>query len=374
MPRMLSMHTRAAKDVGEIGAASTGYIGMIYADGNNVGRLIATLQTPATYQQVSALLADAATNAVFDALAEYLEPARISSVKNQRQIEEYVHPFEILTIGGDDLLLIVPGNRAFDIALRVALLFEQDLANKLPAITGDAPAPPHDRAARYSGDDQHGFTRYVPVIGLSAGVVIAQESAPIFFLRGLVDELLKNAKQLAKDRKRATGDLGGAIDFMVMKSITMVTDKIVPFRAAALGDHSRQKVRAEPMRRLTARPYTWNEFAGLLAAIREFQAAKLPRSQLYRLRGVLQEAIEGGITASVMEYLYTRTRLRQGGDTMQTQIEHLWRAAAGAKPQRLTIGPWLPYTEYDQRKTSRLDHDDRETIWADLLEAYEMVQ
>lgn len=334
------------RDLNEIGAASRPdrYIGVVYADGNNVGRLIATLSTPDDLRRASEHLSTAATDAVFAALAHCLQPVEVRR-KRQRAV---VHPFEILTIGGDDLLLIVPGSRAFDVALMIASAFERSLAQRLPAPSGVyASNAVHTRYTRATPVTQEPYT---PSVGLSAGVVIAHESAPIFFLRDLVEELLKRAKKLAR-RYAAQGYYGGAIDFMVLKSVTMVSDSVEAFRKAALHDESD--------RRLTARPYTWHEVAGLLETVRALKRANFPRSQLYRLRRVMETT--SGVIASTMEYLYTRARQTSLSDTLIEHIEQAWRPP-NATLRRPVTPPWLP-----------LAHQAYETIWSDLAEIYDMV-
>jgi CRISPR-associated protein Cmr2 len=338
-------------DLSEIGAASRPdrYIGMIYADGNNVGRLIATLSTPDDLRRTSEHLSDAATDAVFFALAHCLQPVEVRR-KRDRVV---VHPFEILTIGGDDLLLIVPGDRAFDVAQRIAHTFEQSLAQRIPAPPGACAS--NAIRTRYAGETLFTIEPYTPSIGLSAGVVIAQESAPIFFLRDLVEELLKRAKKLARRHARQNY-YGGAIDFMVLKSITMVTDSIEAFRAAAFDDDFPALTRS---RRFTARPYTWHEFAGLLETTRALKRGNFPRSQLYRLRRIMETT--PGVIASTMEYLYTRVRQNEQVCTMlMKHIENAWRSTDPL--QRSTAPPWLP--------TSKNAY---ETIWSDLAEMYDMV-
>jgi len=334
---------RPTRDLHEIGAGSKGYIGVIFADGNNVGRLIATLSTPRDYNQKAHKLRDAAKAAVFHALSQHLEPVRLN--------DSYVHPFEILTIGGDDLLLIVPANYAFDITLMLGYHFERALGKELPRTLQD----------RYRGTEKESggrFAAYTPEIGLSAGLVIAQENAPIFFLRDLAEELLKSAKQKARANAKL-GDMGGAVDFMVMKSITMVTDKIKAFRKAALGDHDKS------LRRLTGRPYTWHEFEGLLRTVRALKGAHIPHSQLHRLRRVLDEESELSTLTSTMEYLYTRARLQeQRAQTLAQHVEYNWRGAPQPNaPLRRPISPWLP------RGTSGW-----ETLLPDLVEVYDMLR
>jgi CRISPR-associated protein Cmr2 len=379
-----------ASDLHEIGASSKRYIGMIYADGNNIGRLIATLKTPGEYKKTSDILRNAARDAVFTALAYHLEPVQVAADKEREQDEQpakegtdktetrkWIHPFEILTIGGDDLSLIVPANRAFEIALTIAYAFESDLMQKLK--DGKPSNPLQDR---YRGKDKsdnpdtaiNGFAELKPKVGLSAGVVIAQENAPVFFLQDLVEgELLKSGKKLARRQAKYLSYYGGAIDFMVMKSITMVTDKIKTFRKEALGQGKRHQ--------LTARPYTWHEFAGLLATLRALKQAGVPRSQLYRLREVLQTAIGAGITRSILEYLHTRVRLRSA-ESQTALLEHIernWRSAAEAINGRseVVLPPWLrqskPAKDEQQGKGLIIDDGCWETIWADLVEMYDMV-
>jgi CRISPR-associated protein Cmr2 len=290
-------------------------------------------------------------DAVFAALAEHLTPQHIPSGR-----EPWIHPFEILTIGGDDLLLIVPGTRALDIALALGLRFEERLNH---------PASPETRSAAALGDRYVGeqserarqFRAYEPRIGLSAGVVIAQENAPIFFLRDLADELLESAKRAG--RKRGIG----MVDFMVMKSITMVADKIAGFRKVALGDDDEEKLSPDS-RRLTGRPYTWHEFAGLLETAGALRAAGMPRSQLYRLRQVLADSRDSGILAGSLEYLTTRVRLRHHlASVVLEHVERNWRGLGSAENVAPSgAPPWL------RRRQGW------ETIWPDLVEIYDILK
>lgn len=361
-----ALQARAAQDLHQIGAAShpQRYIGLIYADGNNIGRLMATLQRPSTYRAVSSALTTIAQHAVFGALAAHLEPALVFDREEQRQL--LVHPFEILAIGGDDLFIVVPGDRAFDIALAIAQRFEAELTRRFAEL-GLGSTAATAASGRYAGDDATAaqLQQAVPTVGLSAGVLIAQENAPFFFLRDLVEELLKKAKQKAKEQAAAhdaagqpkSRSFGGAVDFMVMKSTTMVTDKIAAFRKAALQDYPGSS------RRLTARPYSWAEFAGLLATTRALEQARLPRSQLYRLRKTLAGDAGTGVQASVMEYLYTRTRLdRRVAEALLSHIEHAWCYGSETAQGRFGMPPW-----------SRRTEGTYETIWPDMVEAFEFV-
>lgn len=366
----LSGHrSSAARDVGEIGAASKPgrYIGLIYADGNNIGRLMATISSPAVFSAVSQALSETAIASVLAALAEHLQPIPVPQPAPGRP--ELLHPFEILAIGGDDLFVVVPGDRACAIALDIARRFEQELTTRFDEIAAShtdfrlPPRLPAPHVSRYKGPSPGArvIGGLTPAVGLSAGVLVAQENAPFFFLRGLVEELLKNAKGLAK--RNANGSIGqppfygGAVDFMVLKATTMVTDKIGPFRAVALNDHKGSK------RRLTARPYAWGEFAGLLATARALRSAAVPRSQLYRLRRALDHDASEGVLTSVMEYLYTRARQPESvGRVLFEHIETAWSLGALGTASRVAVPPWSPQGT-----------DGFETVWPDLLEILDFV-
>ncbi|MBK9715775.1 MAG: hydrolase [Kouleothrix sp.] len=353
----------SARDVGEIGQASRPerYIGLIYADGNSVGRAIARAGTPEDYAALSRGLGDAAHCAVFRALARHLRPAEVFlQGDDQPQPERrWVHPFEILTIGGDDLLLIVPGSAAIEIALTIGYEFERFMRRREPdqprVLAGRYQAPPPD--------DGRDFAGYTPWIGLSAGVLIAQARAPIFFLRDLAEELLRSAKRQAG--RHADG--GGAVDFMALKSIAMVSDDIAAFRAAALGTGPESDMR------LTGRPFSWPELQGLLATARALREVGFPRSQIARLRQRLLDARhEGGITPSAIDYLYTRASglKPRASDRLARAFDFAWHSIG-----RSDVAPWIyrpaEATSRDGRRPAVAGY---ETIWPDLAEIYDFVQ
>lgn len=343
---------KPASDVEEIAQASnpSGYIGMIYADGNNVGRLIATIRSIVQYAQVSETLRNTATNTVFHALARHLQPKK---VQPERGEPGYRHPFEIIAIGGDDILIIVPGSVALTIASTIGQQFERrmqqnlhDLGYHLPNVCSTKNMP-----GRYAHATPLIDEPFAPSIGLSAGILIAQETMPLFFARKLVEELLKNAKERAKTHAK-NNFYSGAVDFMVLKSTTMVADDIGTFRKNALLRHSNQH--------LTARPYSWHEFAGLLNTVQKLREAAVPKSQLYNLR----ERLENEVMSSVLDYLYTRSRLDETpANALIHHIEHAWCQGPQFAHARKGLPPWQP------RGT-----DEWETIWPDMLEIYDMAQ
>lgn len=358
-----SLQIAPAPDVHTI-ADRSGEIAMIYADGNNVGRLMATLKTPLEYALISRVLSEAAIEAVLGSLAEVLEPSGS------------VHPFEILTIGGDDLLLLVPGDRALAVALEIGQRFERDVSTALEQVfaalgMSEYLADAQPLAGRYqrSGVPQiDALAAARPLLGMSAGVVVARDNTPIFHLRNLSEELLKSAKKKARKHVKEN-NYGGAVDFMALRAVSIVADRIEDFRKQALlskPDNRGLTGQTDAAGRvttisLTARPYSWHELAGLLATVRALRAARVSASQLYRLREILVAALDQGVAPSVLEYLFARTRMQpRYANVLLEHIEQAWQA-----PNHTQAVPGLP-------PWMRVENGGLETIWADMLEIYDL--
>src|SRR4051812_5162801 len=118
-------------DLDDIGAASdpAGYVGVIYADGDAIGDQLERQSTPAAFRAFSERLAEATEHAVYAALADHLRPV-------QSRDGHWQHPFEVLNIGGDDVLLLVPGSVALATAAAIGRQFE----GRFPAAAGAAGA------------------------------------------------------------------------------------------------------------------------------------------------------------------------------------------------------------------------------------------
>lgn len=283
-----------ANDLGEIGqacAARSGYVGFIYADGNSVGRLLETRRTIARFRQVSDTLKEVTGNAVYQALAELVRPARVKREQDGGSEDKVIHPFEIITIGGDDVLLIVPGDVALPLAVRICELFGEGM-----------------KVSGFQLPDGRAVT-------MSAGVVIAESHNPVRVLRDVAEQLLKRgAKRRAHDAKAA------ALDFLVLKSQSMLRRDIDDLRATypikLAGEGARDALR------LTGAPYTLKEIKTLLRLLRQMRLLGFPTSQLQRLVEALHEGRERGS----LFFLYQQARLheRETGAILKG-IEKAWR-------------------------------------------------
>lgn len=321
----------------------SGFITFIYADGNNMGGYLEKVKTPAEYRQFSERVFIAIQKAAFDALAEHLSPT-----------ESGIHPFEIVSIGGDDLLLIVPGSKAFEVVSAMGENFDRAFKSYSRFAGEDRLQKSQRYASRQWVADQHGMQ---PTFSLSLGFVIANEHTPIGFLEHLADSLLKSAKTRAKKLKKEDGYLGGTVDFLVLKSFSTLTSDLGDFRKRFY------KTDTEHENSLTMRPFTLNELSGFIETIRAFRSGRFPRSQLYGLR----ESLRLGRQTSTLDYLYFRSRLRaEDGQLLQQELESNWESAPDIVGGQ---GPWYALPKSHENDATRY-----ETLLFDIIEAYEFIR
>lgn len=365
-----------ARSLREIGNACRGYIAYIYADGNNMGGYIQNIQTPQEYKTFSRDVFAATEQSVYEAIATHLRPHQIKGLTdpdNENRNGAYIHPFEILTIGGDDVMLVVPADKALAIAKTLAEAFESHL-QKIEAYR------------RTGTDNLTAVHRYQPTqaarsqckLSLSAGVLITAEDTPIYYAQDLTEQLLKSAKEKGKQLKKEKVEYyGGTIDFLVLKTVTMISSNIQEFRREGLVKRQRTRDRngnqyAQSLK-LYAAPYTVHEIGGILECVKALKAANFPRSQLYQLRSFLDR----GKRTAILNYLYFRVRLKQGQAALVHTFEQGWCAA---ETNGGNLAPWMYDAETSERESKRLSTKEKpikasiyETILRDLVDLYDFV-
>lgn len=318
---------RIPKDLGEIGAACRkprpGYIGFIYADADSLGEFMAAQRTREDYKLKSKAVRRATEKAVFRAIASRLNPCIVEREEGEKVI---IHPFEILTIGGDDVLLIVPGDAALTVALEICQLF----AKYAPARSDGSP------------------------LSMSAGVVIADEHNPVRFLRDMAKELLESAKSRALQTVSQSGKWEGAVDFHILKSQSMMAGTLKELRgqppyliSSPDGNGSNEELR------LTGRPYTLEEAERLLNTAHDFRKSGFPASQLY----ALADALPKGRLVSTLFYLYQKARLRDDLRGVLARMEKDWKLRSDRDP-----APWV-----------KVDGQGHKTILRDIAELYDFI-
>ncbi|NEP56341.1 MAG: type III-B CRISPR-associated protein Cas10/Cmr2, partial [Symploca sp. SIO2G7] len=332
--------------------SSNGFVGYISADVNNMGGYIQKqIKTPQEYQQFSRDILEVMESSVYTALAKHLNPRKLANLTEPESIKRngrIVHPFEILAIGGDDVLLIVPADKAVEIAQTIGAEFEKQLAE----IRGGLYALPetHDDKSvhRYQGKN---VTASRCQLSMSVGVLIADHKTPIYYADKLYDQLLKSAKKQAKHLKDTQQYYGGTVDLLTMKSVTMISSRLKEFRDQGLT----QKVRGSILRRYAA-PYTLHELRGLIEATKALKVSAFPRSQIYQIRSFLEQ----GRRTTILNYRYFRTRLnsREQKNILKTYFEEPW---CNAKTNEGNIAPWM------------FREKAYETIWRDLVDLYPFI-
>lgn len=238
------------RDLDDIGAVSKppGYVGFLYADANSMGKILGKLQTQNDYASFASKVDWLTREVVHQALRKYARPRSIG--------ERQVAPFEILLMGGDDLMLITAADLAIDIALEIVRSYEY-------------------RARTETGHE----------LTLSLGLVLAHARFPIRAMYDLASDLLKSAKRVG----------GSALDFTVVTAAG--SRNLAWLRDEVLTEKSFQVRPPEGWRyRLTQRPYRLTDFRKLCDHARQLKTVRFPLS---RLQALYEGLFVSGVEASL---------------------------------------------------------------------------
>ena len=358
--------SKEARSLREIANASKPgrFVAYIYADGNNMGGYIQKIKTAESYKHFSWVVSQATEQAVYRALARHLHPHQLKNIDDGETTDrdgKFIHPFEVLTIGGDDVMLMVPANQALAIAKTLCEEFENivlSLDENL-AIASDKPKLPSPNIHRYRSEEGQPSRCQ---LSMSAGVLITADDTPIYYAENLTNQLLKSAKKKAKTLKQNFNYYGGTIDFLVMKSVTMLSSKVQEFRESGLEVKQRVKLK------LYGAPYTLQEIGGLLETAKALKDADFPRSQLYQIRSLL----ELGKHTAMLNYRYFWSRLQntRAKQRLQEKFEEAW---CRAKTNDGNLVPWM-YVEGSKTDQQTADGiATYETIWRELVDLYPFI-
>ena len=144
--------------------AAGGYLALIHADGNGIGKRYKSWRDQAKSQ--NEVVKEAHGEAFFHSMRVAVRRAVVTALAKTFTEPGGVRPYEILMLGGDDLLLACRANRALDFARHYA-----------------------DELTRYTLADGQPLT-------VAIGVAIAQKTYPLHRLHELAEELASSAKRL----------------------------------------------------------------------------------------------------------------------------------------------------------------------------------
>ena len=265
-----------------------GRVALLYADGNNVGQLMHQAPSPATYAHISGALSEAIKTALFETLWIVFGRERLKGSL----------PFEIIALGGDDVVIFVPANKGWKVATLLLEHFERN--EKIRKLEKEL-------RERVNLEDR---------ITMSAGLVIADVKYPVRFMFSLAEGLLREAKRKARETDSST------LCHFWLRSPVISEDANTLLRTL--------KVKQDTY--ITARPYTL-EHANQLENATEALSRILPsRSQ----RRSLAQALEAGVDVSLNYALYQIARSMKKGrenfDLIQRVFTQIGRLGCCSSP------------------------------------------
>lgn len=248
-------------------ASDDGLLGVIYLDGNGIGTTISNLKTPLAYARFSAAI-------------DRLFTLSFEAVRKAYQLQDFgkedssgKYDFQNPIAGGDDWVLIVPGNLAVPLA-RDFLAALEDQSDADPVL--------QELCKKKS-------------IGAAAGVALGKKSMPIRYLLDESEDLLKSAKAVIyQSREGGKNGIRSSLDF------GLVDDGV-----ARCDDRPSQKrpKRSTSSLRLTGKPYSLEQLKELSKRRRAWQ--HLASSQ----RHAVVRIAEGGPRQLRNHLLYQVARL-----------------------------------------------------------------
>ena len=273
------------EDFGQLGDISSpsGYMALLYADGDSIGTELDSISTIDALRGFSQAVDSSVYDAVADAISTHLQPE-----------DDTVLPFDILLLGGDDLVMVMTADRALDVAAHVVERFTQ--------LTTE---------------------RWGRPLHLSVSVTFSHINYSIGPLIHLAESSLKFAKREAA-RRRLEGKVidGGLINFLVVSSSNHLD----------FGQYFRQTLRTEEEAEVlvrSCRPYSVEEMRTLLTTVRGIRS--VPRTKLEQMRSAVFKSRRQGNIDAIMALLRLRNHeqrqqlLNLFGDSVQDQVYLPWR-------------------------------------------------
>ena len=283
----LTSHRRP-DDFQELGRLSSpsGYMALIYADGDGMGREIEGITTREEMQRFADVVDDSIFEVVAEAISTHLQPEERDS-----------WPFDVLLLGGDDLVMVTRAQSAIRVALHLVEHFTK--------LTG---------------------RKWHRPLNLSASVVLAHVNYPIGALLNLAESGLKFAKNEGARRRREGQEFeGGLLNFLVVNSANHLD----------YGQYHKRTLKCEEGRRTfyrTQRPYTVGGMHDLLDKVQSVSG--VPRTKLEQLRTAVFKSHRQGTVEAMKAVLRSRAAVR----------DKLLALVGGSPSEQLYL-PWVQRDE-----------------------------
>lgn len=294
----VSVRDNAPTEFNEIGerAKPDGYIGFVYCDANRMGALLSELGDLDAFKGFSEGIRDVLREVTFDGLCRHFPDLRSDLL-----------PFEIIFIGGDDVVLVVAADKAIDIAIYLCREFERRSEAVLK---------------------QAGVNSTRQRLSMSAAVVLSHAALPIYHLQAIAEDLLHSAKRRSLDVFEKQGKDVGSIDFHVVTASASDLPSIM-----RRSDWEREE---EPLKlRLTERPYTADDLDELAKGIRALKATGFPSSKLQML---YESIVDQSMTRAKSQWAFVAGRARRNKERSKDQLINL--AAFFDPAADTSVLPW----------------------------------
>ncbi|KPA19007.1 hypothetical protein MHK_000785 [Candidatus Magnetomorum sp. HK-1] len=192
---------KSSEDFTQIGdscKARKNYTAVVYADGNSMGKLIQQIDSPDLYEFFSDTVDQAIKDSCIEALCD---------VYDNFYKQSEIFPAEILLLGGDDLIVYLTAESAFDFALNVAKKFNEKTEIKF-----------NEYENSFFKDllQEKGLT-------ISLGIAYGKSHTPFNMLLNQAEQLLKSAKTAgAKDPDSTMFYAPTYIDYNILTNFNQV--------------------------------------------------------------------------------------------------------------------------------------------------------
>ncbi len=291
-------------DLGEMSKPEN-YMALIYADGDSMGKVLEKLPNLNKVKQFSEVVDNAMYRSVHEAVLTYLPPG-----------DKYF-PFDILMLGGDDLVMVTTAHKAIEVSMKITEQFSE-LTQK--------------------GLDER--------LTLSVGVAIAHTNFPFSSLLNLAEQALKYAKKEAVKRQRHMQEIGreGLINFIVVNNSNSLD--FDDYYKETLIDDDEDVYR-------TLRPYNLEDLRYIIETICCLKRENFPRGKLKGLR----DAVFQNRNQSILEGLMFLSRTK---DNKHQQIFRDFLAHF-APSSFLRYFPWFK------------EDEDYHSPFLDLIELYDFI-
>jgi hypothetical protein len=285
-----------------------GILALLYADGDGLGKLFSRIGTLEEMTSTSQAVEESLIEAVAESI---VGPLRLGDTAK-------ILPFDILLLGGDDLVIATTADRAFGVAKMLVNSF-------------------HLSATRRLGQNT----------SVSIGISIANSHYPLHTLLELAEGALRHAKRerFYRLRKNPESELPGLISYILVGNASHSD-----FESYEREELYQQAANGQAAVRRTSRPFTPDELDQMLEITAE--ASKLPQNKLETLRSTAYM----NYRQAILEGRFVLSRLREKQRPIVSSV--MDQLAAGREVEF----PWI------------MNSDELINPWADIVELLDFVK